>query len=66
MKIITKMMFTFFVLTLFHSNALAAEVLKVAVVDFQAFQQKSKAFQKIGAGFQKKIDEMKKKGLIKE
>jgi len=61
MKIITKMMFTFLVLTLFHSNALAAQVSKVAVVDFQAFQQKSKAFQKIGAGFQKKIDEMKKK-----
>ena len=61
MKIITKMMFTFLVLTLFHCNALAAEVSKIAVVDFQAFQQKSKAFQKIGAGFQKKIDEMKKK-----
>ena len=61
MKMITKLMFAVLVLTLFYSNALAAEVLKFAVVDFQAFQQKSKAFQKIGAGFQKKIDEMKKK-----
>ena len=61
MKIITKIIFALLVLILFHSNALAAEAIKVAVVDFQAFQQKSKAFQKIGAGFQKKIDEMKKK-----
>lgn len=54
-------MFTILMFTLFHSSVLAADTIKVAVVDFQAFQQKSKAFQKIGAGFQKKIDEMKKK-----
>jgi outer membrane protein len=61
MKTIAKLMFAVLVLTFFYSNAFGAEALKIAIVDFQAFQQKSKAFQKIGVSYQKKIDEMKKK-----
>jgi outer membrane protein len=61
MKPTIKLVFAFLLVTLFQAHALAAESLKFAIVDFQAFQQKSKAFQKIGAGYQKKIDEMKKK-----
>lgn len=59
-KIFRVFLGSLFLLTV-HFQAVGAENVKIAVVNMKEFQQKSKAFKKIGASLKEKLDTLQKK-----